>query len=258
MLAAAHRGDDVRVLLDRAARPARPAAGLLHHAHHLRARSPAPCDAEPSGPDGCSWPAPRPAARSSRRGRSAISFRRSSLAPIWLARAAARAGSCRCWSARRGGGRAGDWRRRGTSRWRGHGTGYLESFFVGDNLERFATSRFNDPRPALVLSADRRSAACCRGRRSWLCGWPLLRAWLTRGAGCRHVTLAADRLGGAAARRSSRSRSASSRATSCRSCRRWRCCSRRHRPAADRTRRRTPRSAACRCRLPSSSPCCLA
>ena len=28
-----------------------------------------------------------------------------------------------------------------------HGSGYLESFFVGDNLERFATSRFNDPRP---------------------------------------------------------------------------------------------------------------
>ena len=28
-----------------------------------------------------------------------------------------------------------------------HGAGYLESFFVGDNLERFATSRFNDPRP---------------------------------------------------------------------------------------------------------------
>jgi 4-amino-4-deoxy-L-arabinose transferase-like glycosyltransferase len=28
-----------------------------------------------------------------------------------------------------------------------HGAEYLESFFVGDNLERFATSRFNDPRP---------------------------------------------------------------------------------------------------------------
>jgi 4-amino-4-deoxy-L-arabinose transferase-like glycosyltransferase len=28
-----------------------------------------------------------------------------------------------------------------------HGTKYLEGFFVGDNLERFATSRFNDPRP---------------------------------------------------------------------------------------------------------------
>ena len=28
-----------------------------------------------------------------------------------------------------------------------HGPGYLEGFFVGDNLERFATSRFNDPRP---------------------------------------------------------------------------------------------------------------
>jgi 4-amino-4-deoxy-L-arabinose transferase-like glycosyltransferase len=27
-----------------------------------------------------------------------------------------------------------------------HGIAYLQSFFVGDNLERFATSRFNDPR----------------------------------------------------------------------------------------------------------------
>lgn len=30
--------------------------------------------------------------------------------------------------------------------WR-HGTPYLESFFIGDNLERFATDRFNEPRP---------------------------------------------------------------------------------------------------------------
>jgi 4-amino-4-deoxy-L-arabinose transferase-like glycosyltransferase len=29
-----------------------------------------------------------------------------------------------------------------------HGETYLQGFFVGDNLERFATSRFNDPRPA--------------------------------------------------------------------------------------------------------------
>ena len=29
-----------------------------------------------------------------------------------------------------------------------HGTAYLEGFFIGDNLERFATTRFNDPRPA--------------------------------------------------------------------------------------------------------------
>ena len=28
-----------------------------------------------------------------------------------------------------------------------HGAAYLESFFVGDNLERFATDRFNEPRP---------------------------------------------------------------------------------------------------------------
>ncbi len=31
--------------------------------------------------------------------------------------------------------------------WLRHGTPYLESFFVGDNLERFATERFNEPRP---------------------------------------------------------------------------------------------------------------
>jgi 4-amino-4-deoxy-L-arabinose transferase-like glycosyltransferase len=31
--------------------------------------------------------------------------------------------------------------------WFRHGSGYLEGFFVGDNLERFATTRFNDPRP---------------------------------------------------------------------------------------------------------------
>jgi 4-amino-4-deoxy-L-arabinose transferase-like glycosyltransferase len=28
-----------------------------------------------------------------------------------------------------------------------HGPSYLEGFFVGDNVERFATARFNDPRP---------------------------------------------------------------------------------------------------------------
>jgi len=31
--------------------------------------------------------------------------------------------------------------------WREHGTPYLQSFFVGDNIERFTTSRFNDARP---------------------------------------------------------------------------------------------------------------
>jgi 4-amino-4-deoxy-L-arabinose transferase-like glycosyltransferase len=31
--------------------------------------------------------------------------------------------------------------------WMRHGNEYLQSFFVGDNFERFATSRFNDPRP---------------------------------------------------------------------------------------------------------------
>ncbi len=31
--------------------------------------------------------------------------------------------------------------------WFTHGHAYLQSFFVGDNFERFATDRFNDPRP---------------------------------------------------------------------------------------------------------------
>ncbi len=31
--------------------------------------------------------------------------------------------------------------------WERHGTAYLHSFFLGDNLERFATDRFNEPRP---------------------------------------------------------------------------------------------------------------
>ena len=31
--------------------------------------------------------------------------------------------------------------------WIRHGNEYLQGFFVGDNLERFATDRFNDPRP---------------------------------------------------------------------------------------------------------------
>ena len=31
--------------------------------------------------------------------------------------------------------------------WMRHGNEYLQSFFVGDNFERFATDRFNDPRP---------------------------------------------------------------------------------------------------------------
>lgn len=31
--------------------------------------------------------------------------------------------------------------------WARHGTPYLQSFFIGDNFERFATDRFNEPRP---------------------------------------------------------------------------------------------------------------
>ena len=45
-----------------------------------------------------------------------------------------------------------------------HGGSYIEGFFVGDNLERFATSRFNDPRPPwFYLRLSR--AACYPGRR---------------------------------------------------------------------------------------------
>jgi 4-amino-4-deoxy-L-arabinose transferase-like glycosyltransferase len=33
------------------------------------------------------------------------------------------------------------------SMWMRHGAAYLAGFFVGDNYERFATARFNDPRP---------------------------------------------------------------------------------------------------------------
>jgi 4-amino-4-deoxy-L-arabinose transferase-like glycosyltransferase len=60
-----------------------------------------------------------------------------------------------------------------------HGTRYLEGFFVGDNLERFATSRFNDPRPAwfyLPIIAG--------GLLPWtplmLCGIAPLAGWLRR------------------------------------------------------------------------------
>ena len=31
--------------------------------------------------------------------------------------------------------------------WMRHGGAYLDGFFIGDNFERFATARFNDPRP---------------------------------------------------------------------------------------------------------------
>ncbi|MGD9902264.1 MAG: ArnT family glycosyltransferase [Vicinamibacterales bacterium] len=34
-----------------------------------------------------------------------------------------------------------------TAMWWRHGTEYLSGFFIGDNLERFATDRFNEPRP---------------------------------------------------------------------------------------------------------------
>ncbi len=60
-----------------------------------------------------------------------------------------------------------------------HGRPYIEGFFVGDNLERFATSRFNDPRPPwfyLPIVAG--------GLLPWtplmLCGAAPLKDWVTR------------------------------------------------------------------------------
>ena len=73
-----------------------------------------------------------------------------------------------------------------------HGVEYLQSFFVGDNLQRFATDRFNDPRPFwfylpillggmlpwtayLVLVPWRSATAVIRRRRHLLAGeWRLL------------------------------------------------------------------------------------
>jgi 4-amino-4-deoxy-L-arabinose transferase-like glycosyltransferase len=69
-----------------------------------------------------------------------------------------------------------------------HGRTYIEGFFVGDNLERFATSRFNDPRPPwfylpIVLG----------GLLPWtplmLCGAAPLAAWVTRRARPTDVTM---------------------------------------------------------------------
>ena len=62
-----------------------------------------------------------------------------------------------------------------------HGPAYLDSFFVGDNVERFATARFNEPRPLwfylpIVLG----------GLMPWTpllaCAAPPLRRWIARRA----------------------------------------------------------------------------
>jgi 4-amino-4-deoxy-L-arabinose transferase-like glycosyltransferase len=69
-----------------------------------------------------------------------------------------------------------------------HGRTYIEGFFVGDNLERFATSRFNDPRPAwfyLPIVAG--------GLLPWtplmLCGAAPLAAWVSRRARATDITV---------------------------------------------------------------------
>jgi 4-amino-4-deoxy-L-arabinose transferase-like glycosyltransferase len=60
-----------------------------------------------------------------------------------------------------------------------HGSAYLESFFRGDNFERFATSRFNDPRPAWFYLP-----IVIGGMLPWTplsaVAVPPLRAWLSR------------------------------------------------------------------------------
>ena len=69
-----------------------------------------------------------------------------------------------------------------------HGSSYIEGFFVGDNLERFATSRFNDPRPPwfyLPIVAG--------GLLPWtplmLCGVAPFAGWVTQRARATNVTL---------------------------------------------------------------------
>jgi hypothetical protein len=93
--------------------------------------------------------------------------------------------------------------------WWRHGTPYLDSFFVGDNFERFATDRFNEPRPWWYYGPVIR-------RRGAVVALPAARRR-------RLLRLLTGRGGPAASRRalpsgwrcspSSRSRSASSRAT---------------------------------------------
>jgi 4-amino-4-deoxy-L-arabinose transferase-like glycosyltransferase len=73
--------------------------------------------------------------------------------------------------------------------YRVHGLEYLNSFFVGDNLERFATDRFNDPRPPWFYLP-----VVVAGMLPWS---PFLALWIA--PGCRVLTRRA-RLGVAEAR----------------------------------------------------------
>ena len=220
------RGDGVRLLLDRAARAARPAARLLDHAGHLGRASSGLCDRSSApGAGGCCWPARRSAWGSSRRDRWRSSCRPSSSRPIcWLERRhvrlppAAIAGAAAVAAAV-----AAPWF---IAMARIHGTPLPRGLLRRRQPRTVCHEPVQRSAAALVLPADRRrrpaavdAADAVRRRAADDVG--------DAGAGGRRaVTRAADRLGRAAARCSSRRRSASSRATSCRSCRRWRCCSR--------------------------------
>jgi 4-amino-4-deoxy-L-arabinose transferase-like glycosyltransferase len=98
--------------------------------------------------------------------------------------------------------------------WMTHGTEYLSGFFIGDNFERFATDRFNDPRPwwfYLPILAG--------GLLPWT---PLMLTWLSPVGQFfrRRRDIGVCCCGRRCRSSSSRSRSASSRATSCPCCRR--------------------------------------
>ena len=135
-----------------------------------------------------------------------------------------------------------------------HGTGYLERFFVGENLERFATDRYNDRRP-LWFYVPISSAASRRGRRFSSSGHCRRSACCGGSAGS--TPWNGDWSCGPPSRWSStRCRSVSSRGTSCRSCRRSRsspparCASESTRPA--RTAGATSRS----CSRPQEARSC--
>ena len=71
-----------------------------------------------------------------------------------------------------------------------HGPSYVERFFVGENFDRFATARYNDPRPVWYYLP-----IVAAGLLPWtpftvLWGPPLRRAWRERRAGAAELRLA--------------------------------------------------------------------
>ena len=119
--------------------------------------------------------------------------------------------------------------------WMTHGTAYLESFFVADNFERFATDRFNEPRafwfylPIVIGGMVPWSA--------YLVALPL--RWLRaafKARGGSQTTSGGWSCGRRSRSSSTRSRLANSRATSCPCCLPWQSCSRgRSQPGSMRT-----------------------